>query len=272
MPPASGASSPVSIRSSVVLPLPFAPMMPMRSPRRMRVETSRSDTPLALRARKGLCDAARLYDQLPLGSAAVGAIGGPCRRHALRAACPPQRRQAAQPALVALPSGGDAAMYQWVSRRSAIELMGRLLLLLQDRRDPGLEGGEAASSISDAAAIEPIGAPGQAARKARSWLMVRVPPRNVAPARSPATRWSAGRDGWSARPAAGYRVADQRAGKCGAARLAARQLAERPPAGEPRRSSKRRDAVVVGSPPARSPPATWAATVSPAGRSRLCGR
>ncbi len=36
--PLSGASAPVSIWISVVLPLPFGPTMPMRSPRRMRVE------------------------------------------------------------------------------------------------------------------------------------------------------------------------------------------------------------------------------------------
>ena len=36
--PLSGESAPVSIRISVVLPLPFGPTMPMRSPRMMRVE------------------------------------------------------------------------------------------------------------------------------------------------------------------------------------------------------------------------------------------
>ena len=40
--PASGAISPSSNRSSVVLPAPLGPMSPMRSPRMMRVEKSRT--------------------------------------------------------------------------------------------------------------------------------------------------------------------------------------------------------------------------------------
>ena len=42
--PAVGASSPSSSFSSVVLPEPFGPMIPMRSPRRIIVEKHGSDT------------------------------------------------------------------------------------------------------------------------------------------------------------------------------------------------------------------------------------
>ena len=40
--PESGASLPVSIRSSVVLPTPFGPTKATRSPRRIRSEKSRT--------------------------------------------------------------------------------------------------------------------------------------------------------------------------------------------------------------------------------------
>jgi hypothetical protein len=47
MVPSSGASSPVSSFSSVVLPVPLAPTIPIRSPRWMRRVKSRMIVPFA---------------------------------------------------------------------------------------------------------------------------------------------------------------------------------------------------------------------------------
>ena len=61
--PPSGAAAPVRMSSSVVLPAPFGPTMPSRSPRAMRSERSRIERPAAER----LGDALRLDDQLAGG-------------------------------------------------------------------------------------------------------------------------------------------------------------------------------------------------------------
>ena len=74
--PLSGASAPVSRLTSVVLPLPFGPTMPMRSPRMMRIEKSVDDRALA----------ERLGDAFGLDHQRAGHVGlgrrdhAPCRR------------------------------------------------------------------------------------------------------------------------------------------------------------------------------------------------
>ena len=90
--PASGASAPVSRFRSVVLPAPFGPTMPSRSPRRMRSEKSRDDRPCRRSSsrspspRRPACPTARPRATRHRGTA---------RGAALLAALLPQRMQLA---------------------------------------------------------------------------------------------------------------------------------------------------------------------------------
>ena len=104
--PLSGAAAPVRMLSSVVLPAPFGPTMPSRSPRAMRIEKSR----ISVRPPSAFEMSVRLDHQLAGGlGVADGELHLPGRRGAARAA-----RAAARAAREAGPGCACAAP----SRRS----------------------------------------------------------------------------------------------------------------------------------------------------------
>ncbi len=150
--PLSGASEPVSMLISVVLPLPFGPTMPMRSPRRTRMEKSLTIAPFA----EGLGDAARLDHQRAGFLCRRGGERGLASGAAVGAPRFPQRLQVAEPADVALAPRRDAvAQPMLLGDDLAVELVLVALLLGQDLVAPRLELGEAALDPPRPAAVEP---------------------------------------------------------------------------------------------------------------------
>ena len=160
--PVSGASAPVSRLISVVLPLPFGPTMPMRSPRWMRIEKSRDDRPAVV----GLADPLGLDHQRAGLVRRRGGERGLAGGAAIGAARLAQRLQAAEPADVALAPRGDAvAQPVLLGDDLAVELVLLALLLRQHLVAPGLEGGEAALDAARLPAVEPDGAARQVGEK-----------------------------------------------------------------------------------------------------------
>ena len=130
------ALPPVSILISVVLPAPFGPTMPMRSPRWMRIEKSST----IVRSPIGLADALGLDHQLAgfvgFGSREAGVAG----RAAIVAPLVAQRMQIAEPLDVALAAAGDAvAQPVLLVDDLAVELVLVALFLGQHLVAPGLE-------------------------------------------------------------------------------------------------------------------------------------
>ena len=126
---------------------------------------------------------------------------------AIGAALLPQRVQMAEPAHVALAPRGDAvAQPVLLVDDLAVELVLVALLLGEQFVAPGLEAGKAALDAARLAAIEPDGGARQVGEKAP---VVADDDQRAAAAgelAAPAIRWSADRDGWSARRAAECRA------------------------------------------------------------------
>ena len=145
-------SAPVSRFRSVVLPAPFGPTMPSRSPRRIRSERSRT---IALPSNDfetafGFDD--ELARELGLRERHRGKSRGP----ALLAKFRPHRIERPHPALVALAARGDAvAQPVGLGGELAVELVPVALLLLEDGVAPGLEIGKAAIDPARDPAVEP---------------------------------------------------------------------------------------------------------------------
>ena len=150
--PVSGGKMPVSMLISVVLPLPFGPTMPMRSPRWMRIEKSLTIGAPAV----ALADAFRLDHQRAGRRRRTGGDGGVAGAGAIGAALFAQRLQLADPAHVALAPAGDAVAHPMLFGDDlAVELVLLALLLRQQHVAPFLEMGKAALDAARAAAVEP---------------------------------------------------------------------------------------------------------------------
>ena len=102
--PVSGSSSPISMRSSVVLPAPLGPIRPMRSRRKMRVEKFSTIGALA----EALGDVARGDGERARLLGRAGLDGGAAGRADLLAALLAQFVERAQAALVARAPRADA--------------------------------------------------------------------------------------------------------------------------------------------------------------------
>ena len=152
--PESGLISPSSSFSKVVFPAPLGPMMPMRSPRMMRVEKSFSSTravPPKLLARS----TASMTSWPPAGAASAASLARPGRRIAA-GALGAQRLEPAAPAFVAAAPGGDAAQIPILLGGDALlQALGLALLALDQLLRPGLEAGEAGVELMQPAALEP---------------------------------------------------------------------------------------------------------------------
>ena len=168
----SGASAPVSRLISVVLPAPFGPTMPIRSPR--RIAQSRGPRTIA-RSPKVLADALGLDHQLARTARASGErhVDGADRAALLSPLAGADRARSPSAAHVALAPRGDAVAEPVLLRGDlAVELVAVALLLLEHRVAPGLEGGEALVEPAGDAAVEPDRrAATGVSRKRRSWLM-----------------------------------------------------------------------------------------------------
>ena len=152
--PPSGAPAPVSMSSSVVLPAPFGPTMPSRSPRAMRSERSRISVlpPSALETSFGLDDQLagdfraghrelhRAADAFLLAPLAAELLQ---RAVAAHVALAPRRHAVAHPVEL----GGDFS----------VEFLAVALLALEHLVAPGLELAEAAVDLPHGSAIEPEG-------------------------------------------------------------------------------------------------------------------
>ena len=150
--PLSGASAPVSMLISVVLPLPFGPTMPMRSPRWMRIEKSRTIGALAV----ALADAFRLDHQRAGRRRRARGDGGVAGGGAMGAARFAQRLQLADAAHVALAPAGDAVAHPVLFGDDlAVELVLLALFFGQQHVAPFLEMGKAALDAPRRAAVEP---------------------------------------------------------------------------------------------------------------------
>ena len=152
--PSSGASSPVSSLSSVVLPAPFGPTRPTRSPRWMRVEK-----PLTTVSSPKLfeMDFASITS-LPDSAASLAAIATTPSAPRWPRKALAHRLQLAEPAHVALAPGGDAvAQPVLLAHDLAAELVLLALFLLEDRVAPCLEMRKALVEPARLAAVEPDG-------------------------------------------------------------------------------------------------------------------
>ena len=142
----------MSSLSSVVLPAPFGPTMPIRSPRWMRSVKSRmiARSPIALRHAVGLDH--RLRANVVLGDGELRRTRRPDHRRALR----PHVVQLGEASLVAAAAGGDPALQPaQLERQLGVELLGGSRLLLVGLFHPGLEPAEADLGAAQMAAVEP---------------------------------------------------------------------------------------------------------------------
>ena len=243
------------------MPAPFGPTRPTRSPRWMRVEKSLDHGELA----EALLDALRLDHQLAGFGGVARPPWSPClrrrdgrgnagawsaaRRAGACCACAARSRRSAASAPRAR-SGGRACA-------------GRALPPPAPVSRHVLEMGKALVEAAGLAAIEPDGGARDALEEA---AVVRDDDQRRARcgrAPLPAIRWPTGRDGWSARQAAGCRARRQDAGQRGAAGLAARQLGRDSLAGEAEMLHQIGGAVGIVA-RARAPPRHRRATVGKA--------
>ena len=200
--PSSGASSPVSSLSKVVLPVPFAPTTPIRSPRWMRGVKSLTMAALA----EALGDPVGV-DHHPgldvvIGEAEPGRAGRAEHGRARGA----HLVQLGEPALVAPAPGGDSALQPvQFELQLGVELFRGARFLGIDLLGPRLEAAEPDLGAAQAAAVEPQGRPGQALEEG-AIVADRDEGAGVAaePILQPFDR-RRDRDGWSARRAAAHR-------------------------------------------------------------------
>ena len=156
--PASGAISPVSNLSNVVLPAPLAPTSPMRSPRWMR----RVKSLMIGRSPKAFEDMLGVDHGLGLHVVAREAELGRARRPEHRRPLRAHFVELGQPPLVALAARGHAALEPvQLELQLGVELVGRALFLGIDRLGPRIEAAEADLGAADVAAVEPQARLGQ---------------------------------------------------------------------------------------------------------------
>ncbi len=159
--PLSGSSSPVSSLSSVVLPAPLAPTMPIRSPRWMRRLKSLDDRALA--EATWLTFSATMTDLVLNSSSAASLQLGGAGRAEHRRALGAHLVELFQPALVALAPRGDAAFEPVrFDLELGVELLGGARFLGIDLLFPRLVAAEADFLAPQVAAVEPQRRAGQA--------------------------------------------------------------------------------------------------------------
>ena len=156
--PSSGAISPVSSLSKVVLPAPLAPTSPIRSPRVMRSEKSVmiGRSRIAFGNTLGVDHDLRLHivaRQPELGRAGRSEHRRPRRAHFL---------ELGQPSLVAAAARGDPALEPVkFELELGVELVGGALFLGIDRFGPRIEPAEPDLGPPHRAAVEPQAGLGQ---------------------------------------------------------------------------------------------------------------
>ena len=138
----------------MVLPAPFGPTMPTRSPRMMRVEKSRTTARSPYDFDTRSATATSRPDRSACAASSRTVPWAPrCSFRCLRSAC-----RSAEPLLVALAPRGDAiAQPVLLHRDLAAELVLLAFLLLQHRVAPGLERRETLVQRAGDAAVEPDG-------------------------------------------------------------------------------------------------------------------
>ena len=156
--PASGGMAPVSSESSVVLPAPFGPTMPTRSPRITRVEKSRTTA----RPPSDLAMPRASITSVPEPDASAAAMRGPpWGRSASRRRCRNVGQLAHAPHVALAPRGDAVAEPVLLAQDLAPELVALALLLFQHRVAPRLEGREALVEAPGGAAVQPDHRAGQ---------------------------------------------------------------------------------------------------------------
>ena len=150
--PELGASAPVRRLTSVVLPAPLAPTMPIRSRRITRSEKSRTTAALAV----SLAHPLGVDHQRARGFRVLRDHGGRAGWPQRLAPLASEIGELADAAHVALAPRGDAVAHPVLFLDDlAVELVALELLLLELCVAPGLERAEALVEPAGAAAIEP---------------------------------------------------------------------------------------------------------------------